>query len=118
MVRELAAIPDVYVLDVAALAANVGYRSWYDDRLWYLARTPLAAPALEAVAREHATYLRILRQPLRKVLALDLDNTLWGGISASGRRRHSAASTIRATCSAAFRNTCYSSAAAGPSSRF
>ena len=78
--RVLPETAGVFVLDTSRVAAEIGHRHWYDDRMWFLARTPLTAGALEGLAREQARYLRVLRKPARKVLALDLDNTLWGGI--------------------------------------
>lgn len=77
---ELSRLPGVYVLDVALNAARVGLDGWHDERMWLLARTPLSTAAMVALARAQATFVRLLREPARKCLALDLDNTLWGGV--------------------------------------
>ena len=77
---SLPSLPGVYVLDTACVASRIGLDAWYDERLWLMARAPLSAVAMTALARAQATYVRMLNAPPRKVLALDLDNTLWGGV--------------------------------------
>ncbi len=80
-VRErAAALRDVYVIDLARLIARVGYDAWHDARMWTLARIPWTAAATQALAEEYLRFLRAFSGRARKVLALDLDNTLWGGI--------------------------------------
>jgi FkbH-like protein len=48
--------------------------------MWYLARAPLSAHALPALAASMALFLRAAFGPPRKCLVVDLDNTLWGGV--------------------------------------
>src|SRR5262249_49970908 len=73
-------IPGVYILDYERLCADLGYRNWYDDRMWHLARAPLSSRALPILARTQVAYLASLAGRTRKCLVLDLDNTLWGGV--------------------------------------
>jgi FkbH-like protein len=72
--------PNVLVHDTAALAAHIGYRSWLDARLWYLARCRLSREAMKALAQSTVSLLRAWKGQTRKCVVLDLDNTLWGGI--------------------------------------
>ena len=68
----------VYVLDMAGWAAC---REGYSDALLdFMARQPLSAKGQLAFSLFLARCLRPLIVPARKVLALDLDNTLWGGV--------------------------------------
>ena len=69
----------VYVLDVASWAAFEG-KSYADALVDFLARQPLSAKGQLGFALFIARSLRPLITPRRKVLALDLDNTLWGGV--------------------------------------
>ena len=69
----------VYVLDLAFWAALAG-KDYADATLDFLARQPLSAHGQLGFAFFLARNLRPLVVPRRKVLALDLDNTLWGGI--------------------------------------
>jgi FkbH-like protein len=80
LAEAASAIPGVYIQDVDRLAAHVGQSRWYDSRMWALARAPLSAHALPALAASQSAFLRAALAPPRKCLVLDLDNTLWGGI--------------------------------------
>jgi len=71
---------DVHVVDVDSLIARVGWSRWHDGRMYALARLPVTPAALHAIAEIHLRYLRAFAGLVRKVLVLDLDNTLWGGI--------------------------------------
>ncbi|MBC7541355.1 MAG: HAD-IIIC family phosphatase [Candidatus Sericytochromatia bacterium] len=82
-IRQLARrYPGVSVFDYDALVARHGRLTWHDERKWLAMRMPLAADSLAHLA---AAYLRIL-VPLAgltaKVLVVDLDETLWGGVVA------------------------------------
>ena len=70
----------VLVHDVASLAAELGYRQWFDPRLWHLARCRLSNAALKKLAVSLAALLRAWKGQTRKCVVLDLDNTLWGGV--------------------------------------
>jgi FkbH-like protein len=72
--------PNVLVHDTAALAAYVGYRNWFDARLWYLARCRLGREAMKSLAQSTVSLLRAWKGQARKCVVLDLDNTLWGGV--------------------------------------
>jgi FkbH-like protein len=68
------------VLDVAAIAATVGLDNWTSPRHWALAKYQFA-PDMAPLYAEHLARLIGLRfGKSRRVLVLDLDNTLWGGI--------------------------------------
>ena len=69
----------VHLLDAAALAARVG-PAWYDPRYWFRARAPHGPAAWAALAAEYAKFIRAAAGQAKKVLACDLDNTLWGGV--------------------------------------
>jgi FkbH-like protein len=74
----------VYSLDYDALVARHGSEHWHDERKWLMARLPIAAGYLLSMAREWMRSIVPLSGPLSgrtvKVLAVDLDNTLWGGV--------------------------------------
>lgn len=70
----------IYLIDVDAIILTVGYDKWYDSRLDFFARSPIARPAFDTLARYYLRYLRALSGYTRKCLVVDLDNTLWGGI--------------------------------------
>jgi len=70
----------VYMLDYDALVARHGSKQWHDERKWLTARLPIAAPHLLDMAREWMRFIVPLSGRASKVLVVDLDNTLWGGV--------------------------------------
>ncbi len=70
----------VYVLDYDALVARHGRKNWIDEKKWLTSRSPISADCLVHIAREYLRFLIPLAGRQCKVLVVDLDNTLWGGI--------------------------------------
>ncbi len=70
----------MYVLDYDALVARHGGEHWHDERKWLTARLPIAAAYLLPMAREWTRFVVPLSGRIAKVLVVDLDNTLWGGV--------------------------------------
>ena len=80
-VRRIAAgFHGVYSLDYEALVARHGSEHWHDERKWLTARLPIAAGYLLQMAREWVRFIVPLSGRTAKVLVVDLDNTLWGGV--------------------------------------
>jgi FkbH-like protein len=80
-IRELARdASSVHFLDYADLVARRGSESWYDEAKWHVARLPIASAELIHLVREWIRFLHPLTGRTCKVLALDLDNTIWGGV--------------------------------------
>jgi FkbH-like protein len=69
----------IHMFDSARWISMVGERA-FDARLWYLTKTPFGVDVFRNAARDFAAALRGLRGGARKLVALDLDNTLWGGV--------------------------------------
>jgi FkbH-like protein len=70
----------VYLLDYASLIARHGYSHWHDEKKWLTARMPISAGHLIHLAMEWLRFLAPLTGRIAKALAVDLDNTLWGGV--------------------------------------
>lgn len=70
----------VYLLDYDALVAKHGRGQWHDERKWLMARLPIAAAHLNDMVREWMRFIHPLSGKIAKALAVDLDNTLWGGV--------------------------------------
>lgn len=69
---------DVVLVDLEQLAASG--RDFVDPKQWHLARQHPGSAALPSLVEAHMAVLRGLLGLTRKVLVLDLDNTLWGGV--------------------------------------
>jgi FkbH-like protein len=70
----------VHVCDVEFLASRRGTVGCYDARAWFETKQLYSSSFSVDVAREVASIIGSLHKPAKKVLALDLDNTLWGGV--------------------------------------
>jgi FkbH-like protein len=70
----------IHVIDLSAISARLGEEASIDPRFWYLYKAPLKNEALSVMASELAQLAAGIRGAAKKVLVLDCDNTLWGGI--------------------------------------
>ncbi len=76
LAERLDASPTVFVLDPARwLAAGE-----FDSRLWYMGKVGHSREVFDAAAADLRAALRGARGHARKLIVLDLDDTLWGGI--------------------------------------
>ncbi|HZR02481.1 MAG TPA: hypothetical protein VFA81_04825, partial [Burkholderiales bacterium] len=67
-------------LDLDQVVMDIGQRNFFDHRLWYSARFPFTPQAAREIARRVLAVGAVLKLPKAKVIVLDADNTLWGGI--------------------------------------
>ncbi len=77
--ERCADLPDVHLLDIAELHARHGRARFVSDKKWATAKLPLSLEGVGWLAAEWWRHLSLFALPRAKVLALDLDNTLWGG---------------------------------------
>ncbi|MDB3953790.1 HAD-IIIC family phosphatase [Alphaproteobacteria bacterium] len=69
----------IKLIDTEQLCASVGETLWHDQRLYHMAKQPMSMDALPIIANSIAASASAILGKSRKVLVLDLDNTLWGG---------------------------------------
>ncbi len=69
-----------YLHDLAYVAADYGLSRWHDTAGWHLYKYAMAVGAIPAYAYSLTALIRALWGKGKKALALDLDNTLWGGV--------------------------------------
>jgi FkbH-like protein len=70
----------VLMIDSLSVLLHLKLSDWYDPKLWYYGKVPFAMRGMHYLAMRFADAFSTLRYGTKKVLALDLDNTLWGGI--------------------------------------
>ncbi|MBU1432775.1 HAD-IIIC family phosphatase, partial [Myxococcota bacterium] len=76
-----AALPSsAYFLDLGYLAGEHGRRAFYDPRRYHWTKQPFSELGVVALAAALWAGVRALLTGPKKVLVLDLDNTLWGGV--------------------------------------
>ena len=71
---------NIYIHDIAFEQADYGIRKWSDPFYWHMYKYACCVPAIPASACNIANIIKSLLGKNKKVLNLDLDNTLWGGI--------------------------------------
>jgi FkbH-like protein len=76
----LAAGPHVHVCDLEFLAARRGLVRSRDEKAWFESKQLGSPDFMVDVAREMSHMVAALRTSIKKVLVMDLDNTLWGGV--------------------------------------
>jgi FkbH-like protein len=69
-----------HILDVEFVANRLGTAASADIRTWFESKQPYSVALTVEVAREGGLVIAGLRRPPKKVVVLDLDNTLWGGV--------------------------------------
>lgn len=70
----------VHSWDLEFLTNRLGALNTLDDRAWFESKQPGSPPFLVELARELASVVASVKRAPKKVLVLDLDNTLWGGV--------------------------------------
>jgi FkbH-like protein len=68
------------LLDFERIAARLGESATLDKRFGLMMKSPFRPEFVEAAAAEITRFLRCRFLPPKKVLVLDCDNTLWGGV--------------------------------------
>lgn len=71
---------NVYIFELADLIAEIGRKQFYSNKMWYMSSMPYSRDGLNAVAAEMGRVLSSAFDTRKKIIALDLDNTLWGGV--------------------------------------
>ncbi|MCH9639906.1 MAG: HAD-IIIC family phosphatase [Betaproteobacteria bacterium] len=67
-------------IDLDQMLAELGRSQFFDLRYWYTSRFPFAPQAANELARRIISLATVIKYPKAKVIVLDADNTLWGGI--------------------------------------
>ncbi len=78
LAERLSAVPQAYLFDAARwMSANAGTAA---ARLWYAAKVPYRNDVFEQALRDLGAGLDAHRGRSRKLVVVDLDNTVWGGV--------------------------------------
>ena len=69
-----------FMLDAAQIAADIGLQKWHDPGMWYLAKLGQSQSVMPYLGHRMAALLAAARGKAKRLLILDLDNTVWGGV--------------------------------------
>lgn len=70
----------LFVLDINDLVQIHGRLTLFDQRMAYLTKSPWSQKGMEIISLYLTQQIAVVIGKRRKVIILDLDNTLWGGI--------------------------------------
>lgn len=70
----------IYLIDLNEIFYRFGSKEIFSDRNWYFARCRLSAKGLNILTDSLSLVINRFSNAASKVLVLDCDNTLWGGI--------------------------------------
>ena len=69
-----------YLLNSTKWLINCGSEATYNSKLWYLMKSPFSNEFYTEAVLDVVSIFKTLKGLSKKLLVLDLDNTLWGGI--------------------------------------
>jgi FkbH-like protein len=78
--KAAASRPKLLVQDVCSVSARLGLDRWFDAERWFSYKIATTVEGSQALAVSLGAMVRGMYGKMRKVLVLDLDNTLWGGV--------------------------------------
>jgi FkbH-like protein len=70
----------VTYLDMDQLVMQIGYDNFFDKRLWYSSKFPFTPDGAFTISNAVTTLAAAIHLTKAKVVVLDADNTLWGGV--------------------------------------
>ena len=71
---------DFYIEDIQYLSASYGLDKWSDPLYWYKYKYALSMDAIPTLSYSVSSVIKSIYGKNKKAIALDLDNTLWGGV--------------------------------------
>lgn len=78
--NELAIENKLGHIDLQILYSNIGKKKFYSNKMWYIGSYPFSMAGEKLLAEECHKVLLSIQGKKKKCLALDLDNTMWGGV--------------------------------------
>ncbi len=69
-----------YINDINYISASFGLRQWSDPSYWNMYKYAMCVDAIPEFSFNLANIIKSVYGKNKKALALDLDNTLWGGV--------------------------------------
>ena len=71
---------NLFVLDIHKIITKFGTKNCVDNKFWYVGRIKYTSLFFKEVSKEVEGILSAINTTSKKVLVLDLDNTIWGGV--------------------------------------
>jgi len=71
---------NIYILPVKDTIVELGRSNFYSSKMWYVGSMPYSIKGLSALNDIVLRYISVFKGMHKKCIAVDLDNTLWGGV--------------------------------------
>ena len=71
---------NIYIFPVKEAIADLGRNNFYSSKMWYVGSMPYSMKGMAALNELINRYTGVTKGMHKKCLAVDLDNTLWGGV--------------------------------------
>lgn len=81
LAERLAEAPNIFLLDARRWVEAAG-KTAFSPKLWHMSKTPFGHAVFKAAVSDIKAAVNGLTGQARKLIVLDLDNTLWGGVAA------------------------------------
>ena len=69
-----------YINDINYLSSAIGLEKWHDPEAWYIYKYAMSPSVIPDLAYSCASIIKAIYGKNSKIIDLDLDNTLWGGV--------------------------------------
>ncbi|MDL2287658.1 HAD-IIIC family phosphatase [Eubacteriales bacterium OttesenSCG-928-G02] len=69
-----------HICDIDYISSDLGLSNWYDPEGWFMYKYAMNILAIPNLSHNVANIIKSIFGKNKKVLALDMDNTLWGGV--------------------------------------
>ena len=79
LAENLKNLPDAFVIDADRWVQMAGQEA-FNPKLWYMGKIPFGNPVFKQATQEIKSALTGLLGNAKKIILVDLDDTLWGGI--------------------------------------
>jgi fkbH domain len=70
----------LYINDIQYISSLIGLENWYDNSLWFNYKYAMSFKGMAYLSHSVSSIVKSIYGKNKKVIALDLDNTLWGGV--------------------------------------
>ena len=70
---------EISFINLETLQISIGSKNWHDNRMYSLCKQPFALDAIPEISQFLTSCIASKFGKSKKVLVMDLDNTLWGG---------------------------------------
>ena len=70
----------IYILPVKDAISDLGRNNFYSSKMWYVGSMPYSMKGMTSLNELINRYTSVTKGMHKKCIAVDLDNTLWGGV--------------------------------------